>query len=109
MLGRSSLQSLPVGCANGKCAPQKVDATSRSNFFKPIFMVQPAENVSRSYPAIGFCTNPLSFWIAQAILLSAVCVQTVGRRSATLWQAPSFARQPAEREWSKGIDGIQVI
>jgi hypothetical protein len=24
-------------------------------------------------------------------------------------QAPSFARQAAEREWSKGIDGIQVI
>ena len=35
------------------CAPQKVDATSRSNFFEPIFMVQPAENISRSYPAIG--------------------------------------------------------
>jgi hypothetical protein len=51
----------------------------------------------------------LSFWIAQAILLSAVCFQTVGSRSATLWQAPSFAWQPAEREWSKGIDGIQVI
>jgi hypothetical protein len=35
------------------CAPQKVDATSRSNFFEPIFMVQSAENISRSYPAIG--------------------------------------------------------
>src|SRR4030095_2116250 len=36
------------------CAPQKVDATSHSNFFEPIFMVQPAENISRSYPAIAW-------------------------------------------------------
>ena len=41
------------------CAPQKVDATSRSNFFEPIFMVQPAENISRSYPAIGWQLMPV--------------------------------------------------
>jgi serine/threonine protein kinase len=41
------------------CAPQKVDATSRSNFFEPIFMVQPAENISRSYPAIGWQLMPM--------------------------------------------------
>jgi hypothetical protein len=35
------------------CAPQKFDPTSRCNFFKPIFMVQPAENTLRSYPPIG--------------------------------------------------------
>src|SRR4029077_3389475 len=33
-----------------------------------------------------------------AINETAVCFQTVGSRSATPWQAPSFARQPAERE-----------
>src|SRR5258705_6371978 len=44
------------------CAPQKVDATSRSNFFEPIFMVQPAENISRSYPAIGWQLMPMDAW-----------------------------------------------
>jgi hypothetical protein len=44
---------------NTTCAPQKVDATSRSNFFEPIFMVQPAENISRSYPAIGWQLMPV--------------------------------------------------
>src|SRR4029077_2493206 len=34
-------------------------ATSRSNFFEPIFMVQPAENISRSYPAIGWQRMPV--------------------------------------------------
>ena len=34
--------------------------------------------------------------------------QTVGSRSA-LWQPPSFAGQPIKGEWSKGIDGLEVI
>ena len=45
-----------------RCAPQKVDATSRSNFFEPIFMVQPAENTLRSYPAIGWQLMPMDAW-----------------------------------------------
>jgi hypothetical protein len=44
------------------CAPQKVDATSRSNFFEPIFMVQPAENISRSYPAIAWQLMAMDTW-----------------------------------------------
>src|SRR5438309_11609685 len=44
------------------CAPQKVDATSRSNFLDPIFMVQPAENISRSYPAIGWQLMRMDAW-----------------------------------------------
>src|SRR5207302_515694 len=40
----------------------KVHATSRSNFFKPIFMVQPAENISRSYPAIGWQLMRMDAW-----------------------------------------------
>ena len=43
-------------------APQKVDATSRSNFFQPIFMVQPAENISRSYPAIAWQLMAMDTW-----------------------------------------------
>jgi len=48
------------------CAPQKVDATSRSNFLEPIFMVQPAENISRSYPATGWQLMPMDFRAAAA-------------------------------------------
>ena len=44
------------------CAPQKVDATSRSNFFEPIFMVQPAENISRSDPAIAWQLMAMDAW-----------------------------------------------
>ena len=44
------------------CAPQKVDATSRCNFFEPIFMVQPAENISRSYPAIAWQLLAMDAW-----------------------------------------------
>jgi hypothetical protein len=44
------------------CAPQKVDATSRCNFFEPIFMVQPAENISRSYPAMVCQLMAMDAW-----------------------------------------------
>jgi hypothetical protein len=35
------------------CSPQKHHPISRSNFFQPIFMVQPAENILASDPAGG--------------------------------------------------------
>src|SRR5438067_7592564 len=44
------------------CAPQKVDPTSRCNFFEPVFMVQPAKNISRSYPAFGRQFMPMDAW-----------------------------------------------
>jgi hypothetical protein len=44
------------------CAPQKVDPTSRCNFFEPVFMVQPAENILHSYPAIGWQLMPMDAW-----------------------------------------------
>ena len=44
------------------CAPQKVDPTSRCNFFEPVFMVQPAENILRSYPAIGWQLMAMDAW-----------------------------------------------
>src|SRR5258707_351647 len=44
------------------CAPQKVDPTSRCNVFEPVFMVQSAENIFRSYPAIGWQLMPMDAW-----------------------------------------------
>jgi len=46
----------------GACAPRKTDPTSRRNFFEPVFMVQPAENILRSYPAIGWQLMPMNAW-----------------------------------------------
>ena len=56
------MQRGPRPVVNGTCAPQKVDATSRCNFFEPAFMVQPAENILRSYPAIGWQLMPMDAW-----------------------------------------------
>jgi len=52
-------------------------------------------------------SNILSFedQIATKLWMASKCISATEQ----VWQAPSFARQPAEREWSKGIDGIQVI
>jgi hypothetical protein len=49
---------------NGKlialgCAPQKVNPASRCNFFEPVFMVQPTENIVRSYPAVAWQLMPM--------------------------------------------------
>jgi hypothetical protein len=44
------------------CAPQKVDPTSRRNSFEPVFMVQPAENIVRCYPAISWQLMPMDAW-----------------------------------------------
>jgi hypothetical protein len=42
------------------CTPQKHHPTSRSNFFQPVFMVQPAENILYSDPAGGWQLMPLN-------------------------------------------------
>jgi hypothetical protein len=44
------------------CDPQKVDPTSRCNFFEPVFMVQPAENILRSYSGIDWQLMPMDAW-----------------------------------------------
>ena len=49
-------------CVLSTCAPQKVDPTSRCNFFEPVFMVRPADNIFRSYPAIGWQPTAMDAW-----------------------------------------------
>jgi hypothetical protein len=48
--------------SESRCAPQKVDPTSRCSFFEPVFMVQPAENISRCYPAIAWQLMAMDAW-----------------------------------------------
>src|SRR5262249_60067263 len=43
------------------CTPQKSHAISRGNFFQPIFMVQPAENILDSDPGGCWQLMPLKF------------------------------------------------
>src|SRR5215831_7521731 len=52
---------------DGPCTPQKHHPISRCDFFQPIFMVQPAENILDSDPAGGWQLMPLncrsSYWL----------------------------------------------
>src|SRR5262249_13380653 len=43
------------------CTPQKHRLTSGSNFFQPVFMLQPAENILDSDPANDWQLVPLTF------------------------------------------------
>ena len=43
------------------CTPQKSHAVSRGNFFQPIFMVQPAENILGPDPGGCWQLMPLKF------------------------------------------------
>jgi hypothetical protein len=63
-------ECLRLSVTKHTCAPQKVDATSCSNSFGPIFMPQCAENISRSHPAIGWQLVPMDAWARGRGLLS---------------------------------------
>ena len=53
-------------------SPQKHHPTSRSNFFDPVFVVQPAKNILDSDPASGWQLMPLNlrfpYWLPMEIL-----------------------------------------
>jgi hypothetical protein len=53
------------------CTPQKHHPVSRSNFFQPVFMVQPAEDILDSDPASGWQLMPLNsrptYWFSLEI------------------------------------------
>jgi hypothetical protein len=58
----NALPKVPAFEAGLGCAPQKIDPISSRNFFEPVFMVQPAENILRSYPSIGWQLMPMNVW-----------------------------------------------
>jgi hypothetical protein len=50
-----------LSIGSSSCTPQKHHAISRGNFFQPIFMVQPAENILASEPAGSWQLMPPKF------------------------------------------------
>src|SRR5262244_1473441 len=59
---RSRLQELNMHSHSfDGCTPQKRHAISRGNFFQPIFMVQPAENILGPDPGGCWQLMPLKF------------------------------------------------
>src|SRR5260370_36576809 len=79
------------------CAAEEGDATTPCNFFEPVFMVQPAENILRSYPAIGWQLMAMDAWARPR---STTRIRDAGSQ-ARMWSSPIVVGNPLPQDLPK--------